>query len=282
MSNIKRIIAKLDIKGPNLVKGINMEGLRVMGNPEYFSESYYKDSADEIIYHDCVASLYERQYLSNIIKNTAEKLFIPLCVGGGIKKINDIENILKFGADKVFLNSAVLKEKKILEESVKKFGSSTIAVGIEANLINNKFYCFYDYGREPTNKLVVDWCKEIQDLGAGEIVLTSIKNEGTGKSFDLSLIDEAYNKINVPLIINGGAGTMKHILEVLKIDKVSGVSLSSILHYSKIKDKDFKYEANKEGNTIFLNNSKANSNFEKINIKKIKKFLSKNKILVRQ
>jgi len=281
MSNIKRIIAKLDIKGPNLVKGINMEGLRVLGNPDFFANTYYSDGADEIIYHDCVASLYDRNYISEIIKNTSKKLFVPLCVGGGIKNLKDIEGILKSGADKIFLNSAILKSPKFLKDCVKRFGSSTISVGIEANLIENKYYCFYDYGREPTKKLVREWMIQVQEYGAGEIILTSILNEGTGMGYDLNLFNEINDIIQNPLIISGGAGNMFHILEALKNKKISGVCLSSILHYSKITDKNFKFEENNEGNLNFLKNEISNNDHKYIDIKMIKEFLIENKIKVR-
>jgi len=150
---MKRIIAKLDVKGPNLVKGINLEGLRVLGDPGIFAKKYYESSADEIIYHDCVASLYERKSFLNIIKNTASDIFIPISVGGGIKSLRDIENVLRAGADKVFINSAAIKSPKFLTEASKKFGSANICLSIEAvKNYNNEFICLSNYGRELTNK----------------------------------------------------------------------------------------------------------------------------------
>ncbi|MAI75709.1 MAG: imidazole glycerol phosphate synthase cyclase subunit, partial [Rickettsiales bacterium] len=179
---LKRIISRLDIKGPNLVKGINLEGLRVLGNPDFFSKHYYEDGADEVIYHDCVASLYEKKYLLEFINKTSSNVFIPLSVGGGIKTLKDIELILKNGADKVFINSAAIKKPRFLDVAVKNFGSSTISISIEANKKNNgEYYCFYDYGRETSVKKVKNWTEEVQSRGVGEIILTSIARDGTGE-----------------------------------------------------------------------------------------------------
>ena len=141
---LKRIISRLDIKGPNLVKGINLEGLRVLGNPDFFFKKYYETGADEIIYHDCVASLYEKKYILDLINKSSSNIFIPISVGGGIQTLKDIELNLKNGADKVFINSAAIKNHKFLDSAVKNFGSSTISVSIEANKKSNgKYYCFY-------------------------------------------------------------------------------------------------------------------------------------------
>ncbi len=276
---LKRIISRLDIKGPNLVKGINLEGLRVLGNPDFFFKNYYNSGADEIIYQDCVASLYEKKYILDLINKSSSNIFIPISVGGGIKTLKDIELNLKNGADKVFINSAAIKNPKFLKEAVKNFGSSTISISIEANKKSNgKYYCFHDYGRETSNWLVKDWFDEVQSKGVGEIILTSISKDGTGEGFDMELLNIVYDKIKLPFILHGGAGSCKHINDVLKLEKVSGVAISSILHYSLIRSNKFKFDNKKEGNTNFLlsKNRYFSDKFENTSIKNIKNKLKKN------
>ena len=226
---MKRIVAKLDIKGPNLVKGINLEGLRVLGEPSYFANKYYKNDIDEIIYHDCVASLYERKSFLDLINHTSSNVFIPVSVGGGIRSLKDIEKVLKAGADKVFINSAAIKKPKFIKEAIKKFGSSNICLSIEAiKNHNNEFICLSNYGRRFLKKLI-DWFSEAQQLGVGEIILTSISSEGMGNGFDYEMLELIYDEINVPFIFHGGAGNEKHIYDALKYSKVSGVAISVII-----------------------------------------------------
>lgn len=281
--NIKRIIPKIDIKGPNLVKGINYEGLRVLGNPEYFAKYYYKDGADEIIYQDCVASLYNKKYILNFIREFSSDIYIPNCVGGGIKTLKDIEIILKNGADKVFINSGAINKPEFIDECVKNFGSSTIAISVEANKVNDNYYAFYDYGREISKRKIYEWMIEIQDRGAGEIILTSISSEGLGEGFDNILIDHVEKIIRVPLIINGGANSKIAIKNVLKKKFVSGVAISSMLHYFLIQTKDFIFKKKGEGNSEYLNSPLISDkhNFETTSIKNLKFYLKKNSINVR-
>lgn len=279
---MKRIIAKLDVKGPNLVKGINLEGLRVLGEPGNFAKHYYKNMIDEIIYHDCVASLYERKSFLQLITNTSSNVFIPLAVGGGIKTIRDIESILNAGADKVFINSAAIKKPNFIKEATKKFGSSNICLSIETiKNQNDEYVCMSNYGREITKKKLLDWFSEAQQLGVGEIILTSISSEGTGHGFDLELLELIYDKINVPFIMHGGAGNMEHIYNVLKYSKVSGVAISSLFHYSLVREKKFKYNDAGEGNTRFLKALTNDIKFKNTDVLSIKKYLKKKKIEVR-
>lgn len=279
---MKRIIAKLDVKGPNLVKGINLEGLRVLGDPGIFAKKYYESSADEIIYHDCVASLYERKSFLNIIKNTASDIFIPISVGGGIKSLRDIENVLRAGADKVFINSAAIKSPKFLTEASKKFGSANICLSIEAvKNYNNEFICLSNYGREITNKKLPEWFEEAQERGVGEVIITSVSCDGIGNGFDKEILELVYDKINVPFIIHGGAGSEQQIYEVLKFEKVSGVAISSLIHYSLIRKKNFEFKLKSEGNTEFLKSFKDKINYKKSDILSIKKFLKKKGIDIR-
>jgi imidazole glycerol-phosphate synthase subunit HisF len=177
---MKRIIPRLDIKGPNLVKGIHLEGLRALGKPSCFAKKYYEDGADELLLMDVVASLYERNSLHNIISETAKNVSIPITVGGGLRTLNDIKEVLRAGADKVSINTAAIKNPDLIRNASLKFGSSTIVIAIEAiKNENGNYYCFTDNGREYSGIEVLSWVKKIQKLGAGEIIITSVDNEGT-------------------------------------------------------------------------------------------------------
>lgn len=273
----KRIIAKLEIKNDNLVKGINLEGLRVLGKPEYFAENYYKFGVDELIYQDVVASLYGKNALYDTIYKTSKKIFIPLTVGGGIRKLEEIHKILKAGADKVSINSQAIKKPKIIYDAVKVFGKSTIVANIEVLKKNNNYFCYYNNGRTPTDLKAEDWIMKLQKLGIGEIILTFIDYDGTGKGFDLMFIKKIKKLFNSPLVVSGGAGNIQNIKSLFKNTNTSGVALSSFLHYNliqgkKLNEKDFL----NEGNIDFISkNSLLSKKFENISVQNIFKKLNR-------
>ena len=269
-----RIIPKLDIKNHNLVKGINLEGLRVLGNPRKFAETYYKEGVDEIIYHDVVASLYQRNNLTSLIKNTSENIFLPMLAGGGIKDVNEVEAILKSGADRVFLNTAAIDNPNIIDDIVKKFGSSTLVVSLEVIKSDNKFICRKDFGREETTKELVSWITEVEIRGAGEIIVTSIDKDGTGLGFDLALAEKISKNVKVPYILNGGISSIKQIEDLLNCSNPSGIAIGSALHYSYI-DQSFKKKDSLDGNIDFLRKNKNYINFGKLKISNIKNYLKK-------
>ncbi len=275
-----RIIPRLDIKGPNLVKGIHLEGLRVLGKPEDFAKYYYENGADELFYQDVVASLYERNSLGEIITATAKKSFIPLTVGGGIRTIEDIKNVLRLGADKVCINTAAIKNPEFIEHAAKKFGSSTIVVSIEAiKQPDGSYFAFVDNGREETGKEVVAWAQKIEALGAGEIIITSVDNEGTGKGYDVALSQSISTAINIPVIAHGGAGKLEHVSQVFTTAKVESVAIASMLHYDFVAVQQSNMHNKTEGNTAYL--SSGRSTFGKIepnSIAAIKAHLKENKI----
>lgn len=279
MKNI-RIIPRLDIKGPNLVKGIHLEGLRVLGKPENFAKLYYRQGADELIFQDTVASLYQRNNLNEIISRTAENIFIPLTVGGGIRNLNDINNVLRSGADKISINTAAINNPDFINESCRVFGSSTIIVAIEAIKQDDKSYLAYtDNGREYTGIEVVSWAKEAENRGAGEILLTSIDNEGTGQGYDLKLIKDVSNAINIPLIAHGGASKPNHIVDVINFSGADAVAISSMLHYSENNYNDNSFEIFEgEGNVEFLKKNKSFKMFGDENIMSIRTELKNKKI----
>lgn len=271
----KRIIARLDIKGPNVVKGIHLEGLRVMGKPAEFANYYYESGADEILFMDVVASLFERNSLHNIISETARNTFIPITVGGGLRTIDDIRAVLRAGADKVCLNTAAIKNPDVIKRASSIFGSSTIVVAIEAiKETNGKFLAYTDNGREHTGVEVTDWAQELERLGAGEIIITSVDREGTGEGFDNNLINSITSEVSIPVVAHGGPGKKEHIIDVFKNTDVDGVSLASVLHYEFIQNKKQEVETNGEGNTEFLRQKRSFHNFQPSTIKEIKKALS--------
>lgn len=236
MSKNIRIIPRLDIKGPNLVKGLHLEGLRVLGKPEDFARYYYENGADELIYIDVVASLYNRNSLHEIITRTAQQIFIPLTVGGGLRTLDDIRDVLRAGADKVSLNTVALKNPKIISEASQKFGSSTIVVAIEAiKQPDGSYFAYTDNGREYTGVEVLGWARKVEQLGAGEIMLTSVDREGAGRGFDIELTKMVADAVSIPVIAHGGAGKVEHVCEVLLKTEVNAVAISSILHYDFIK-----------------------------------------------
>ena len=269
-----RIIPKLDIKGPNLVKGVHLEGLRVLGKPWDFAKFYYEQGADELIYMDAVASLYNRNNLLHIVEKTSKEIFIPITVGGGIRTISDIRDALNAGADKVAINTAALKEPSLIQLAAQRFGSSTIVVGIEAQKINDKYEAYTENGREPTGVDVLTWAKQVVELGAGEIFLTSINQEGTGDGYDTDLIKSIADSVPVPVVACGGAGKREHILRAIVEGHADAVCMASMLHYYYIKncfiDGDIYAE---EGNISFLQ-SKKTWMHESTSISFIKSFLS--------
>jgi cyclase len=278
MQNI-RIIARLDIKGPNLVKGIHLEGLRVLGKPENFAKYYYESGADELMYMDVVASLYERNSLRDIITKTAKETFIPLTVGGGLRTIEDIREVLRAGADKVALNTAVIKDPELIRRASRIYGSSTIVVTIEAiKQADGSYLAYTDNAREYTGVEVFSWAKKVEDLGAGEIVLTSVDREGTGQGFDIDLIKRVAESVSIPVIAHGGAGKVEHIKEAIEDGKANAVAIASILHYDYIKNNKASDDYTDEGNTEFLKSGKCCGGISPAGLASIKKYLHKNNI----
>ena len=236
-----RIIARLDIKGENLIKGINLEGLRKVGNPLELITKYYHDGIDEIIISDSVASLYGRNNLFELIKEITKEIFIPITLGGGIRDLFDIEKALNSGADKVSINSKALEEPKFIRQASDKFGSSTIVASVEAKKISEFSWEPYKFcGREKTNRNLKDWIKIIQDNGCGEIFLTSIDHEGTKKGFDLDMMDNLYKIIDKPIILSGGCGSLDHIKKFNNKYSNEAFAIASVLHYKLLEIKNIK------------------------------------------
>ncbi len=236
-----RIIARLDIKNEFVIKGINFEGLRKIGNPNTIAKKFYNDGIDEIIYNDCVASLYQRNNLEKIVNDTAKDIFVPLTVSGGIRTEEDADTLMKNGADKLAINSALFKNKKIAEKLIQKYGSQSIMLSIQAKKIANKSWeAYVNFGRDKTNIDVIDWVKDMSKLNFGELLLTSIDADGVSNGFDVELYESVCRYINFPIIAGGGFGKLSHINELLKYSKVDAISISKALHYEKIKISEIK------------------------------------------
>ncbi len=276
----KRIIARLDCKNNFLVKGISLEGLRIIGNPKIFANEYYSQGVDEIHYQDVVASLYNRNSLDEIIETTTKNIFVIISVGGGVRSEADIDKVLRLGADKVSINSAALKDKNLLRKVVDKYGSSTISINIETNKINGKYEVLTESGREKSGVGLFNWIEEVQKIGVGEIIVTSIFNEGKRKGLNVELYKKLRKEVSVPLLAHGGAGSYDHILELFKESDVDGVLLASMLHYDLIKKIDKDKNLEEDGANVFIKNFISNEN-QSFNIKDLKKFLLKNNIDVR-
>lgn len=273
MKNI-RIIPRLDIKGPNLVKGIHLEGLRVLGRPEDFAKYYYENGADELIFQDLVASLYERNSLHEIISRTAKNIFIPLTVGGGLRTIEDIKNVLRAGADKVAINTAAVKNPEFIKEASLKFGSSTIVVAIEAiKQSNGNYFAFIDNGREETGLEVVNWAKQAEELGAGEIVITSVDKEGTGEGYDIALIRKITEAVSIPVIAHGGASNAENAKRAITTGKADALAIASMFHYHMAEKLNSNSTSKVEGNLSFLKSGKTFSMINTSDIKEIKLYL---------
>ena len=229
-----RVIPRLDIKFPNLIKGIHLEGLRVVGDPSIFAQEYYEQGADELFYVDTVASLYDRNTIGSLIQNAARNIFIPLTVGGGIRTLDDAQAVLRLGADKVALNSAAIKNPPIISELAQNFGNQCVVLNIEAKKTSsNNWEVYYYNGRERSGIDIMQWVENIQKRGAGEIIITSIDNEGTQKGFDLPLIKKVCENSNVPVIASGGMGNLSHIKDLLLETTVDGIAIAHNFHYKK-------------------------------------------------
>lgn len=226
-----RIIPRLDIKGPNVVKGVHMEGLRVMGSPVELAKKYFAQGADELIYMDIVASLYGRSLDYALVQAVANELFIPMTVGGGIQSLHDINAALRAGADKVAINTFAVKHPSFLSEAVRQFGAQCIVLSIEAKKTATGWEVYTEGGREHSGKDVTTWAKEGLACGIGEILLTSVDHEGTKKGYDKELLAAITAFAEVPVVINGGAKNADSMITAIREDKADGVAAATILHY---------------------------------------------------
>ena len=238
-----RLIARLDVKAPFLIKGINLEGVRKIGLPNDFAVRYYKEGIDEILYMDAVASLYDRNSLADVVQKTADDVFVPMAVGGGLRTLDDIHRMMRAGADKVAINTAAVKRPDFLTEIAEAYGSQATVLSVEAKRHPNeaRWEAYVDNGREKTGLDVIDWVTRAEKLGAGEILLTSVDQEGMQSGYDVELVHAVSLAVNIPIIASGGMGKPEHLSTVIKDGGASAVAVAHVLHYgdysiSELKD----------------------------------------------
>lgn len=239
-----RLIARLDIKGPNLIKGVHLEGLRVIGSPNDHALRYYEQGADELVYVDIVASLYGRNNLADILEKAARDVFVPMTVGGGIRSVDDATRLLRAGADKVAVNTAAVQNSVLISDIAKRFGSQCMVLSIEAKQIGvDRWEAYTDNGRGRTGLDVIEWVKRGVALGAGEILLTSVDREGTKKGFDTRLVRAVTDVVSVPVIASGGMGEPAHVADAVRQGGADAVAMADILHYRRATIEDIRAAA---------------------------------------
>ena len=244
-----RLIARLDVKDENLVKGIQLEGLRKLGNPNDFAKRYYEQGIDELLYIDIVASLYNRNNLSDIVRKTVDDVFIPVCVGGGLRSVEEVRAILAAGADKVAINTAAIKRPALITEVAEAFGSQCMVLSIQAKRSRTwpgRWEAYYDNGRAHSGYDVVEWAKRGAALGAGEILLTSVDCEGLQAGMDLELIRAVTAAVNIPVICGGGVGCGDDIADAARAG-ADAVACAAVLHYNKETVAELKDDLRAEG-----------------------------------
>ena len=243
----KRIIPCLDIKNGRTVKGVNFLGLRDAGDPIELSHRYIESGADELVYLDITATVNQENIFYDLIKKIAQTVDIPFTVGGGIKTLQDVSKIISSGADKISLNSRALEDPNLISEIAKRFGSQCLVLAVDTKEVQGSWIVYKNGGRIPTRYNAKEWIKIAQDQGAGEILLTSMNNDGTREGFALEIIQEISETINIPLIASGGAGTIGHFIDLFKNTKATGALAASIFHYQDISIKELKRKLLKKG-----------------------------------
>ena len=248
----KRIIPCLDVKNGRVVKGIKFLNLRDAGDPAQIAEIYDREGADEIVFLDITASHEGRDIFIDVVKHTAEKVFMPLTVGGGIAKLETIEALLKAGADKVSINTMAVHEPNFIKEAAGRFGTQCIVVAIDAKRMGDKWEVFTHGGRKPTALDAVEWAKKVADLGAGEILLTSMDCDGTKNGYDIELTRAISEAVTIPIIASGGAGDLEHLREALVDGKADAALAASIFHFKEYSIRETKEFLNKKGVCVRL------------------------------
>lgn len=248
----KRIIPCLDVKDGRVVKGTNFINLRDAGSAVELSERYYSEGADELVFLDITATEEKRKTLVALVTDVAKVLRIPFTVGGGISELSDIEALLKAGADKVSLNSSIVKNPNIISEAAKRFGSQAVVAAVDVKTVAEKYKVFVKGGKEPTDHEGLEWCKEVCERGAGEILLTSMDRDGTRKGYDNELLKKVTSLVSIPVIASGGAGKMEHFLSAFVEADVDACLAAGLFHYNELKINDLKIFLNQNGVNVRL------------------------------
>ena len=235
-----RLIARIDVKKENVIKGMHLEGLRKLGDPNEFARRYYKAGIGEILFMDAVANLYDRNNLFEIIKTACNDVFVPITLGGGVRSIHDIEMALKAGADKVAINTAAVRDPDFIEDAAKIFGSHCIIGSVEAKSHGGSWEVYTESGREKSGLNVVDWCKRLEKLRVGEILIASVGMEGTRKGFDVKLVEEVQQATHYPVMVSGCLGNLAHLDKIVERPAPSTIANASVLNYSLLKCSELK------------------------------------------
>lgn len=228
-----RLIARLDIKNGTVIKGIHLEGQRKVGDPIELAKSYYEQGIDEILFMDSVASLYDRGNLFHMVEESCRSVFVPITMGGGIRSLKDVELALASGADKVAVNTGLVRDPLLAEKIASVYGSQCLVGSIEAKTTHKGWEAYISNGREPTGKNVIDWARELEQRGVGELLVTSVDQEGTQRGFDIALYQQLTEAVRVPVIACGGAGKLEHLSRLDSAVNLQGIAVASLLHYSK-------------------------------------------------
>jgi cyclase len=227
-----RLIARLDVKAPNLVKGIHLEGLRVMGDPRAYVRRYSAEGIDEILYVDIVASLYGRNNILDVVRRAAEDVFIPLTVAGGLRSVEDVRDALRSGADKVAINTAAVAEPELIRRVAEAFGRQCLVIEVQTKRVGpSQWEAYTDNGRERSGLDALEWAQRAVELGAGELLVTSVDREGTRKGFEIEFLHRVTAAVSVPVIACGGAGSAADIQRAIVDGGADAVAVASILHY---------------------------------------------------
>ncbi len=236
----KRIIPCLDIKNGRTVKGINFLDLKDAGDPVTLAKRYAEEGADELVFLDITATIENRATLIELVKRIASKINIPFTVGGGINSVKDVSNLIKAGADKISVNSAAIKNPEMITKIANEFGSQCVVVAIDTKYENENWQVYIQGGRTKTSWKTLEWAKTVEKLGAGEILLTSMNNDGTKNGFAIDITNQISNTLNIPVIASGGAGKKEHFKDVFEKTKATGALAASIFHYNEIKINELK------------------------------------------
>lgn len=248
-----RVVARLDVKNENVIKGIQLEGLRKVGDPNEMALRYYHGGVDEILFIDAVAAYYDRNSLENIIEACTQGVFVPITVGGGIRTIEDFQAALAAGADKVAINTQAIREPNFIAKASQMFGAQSVVISIQARQVaNDKWEAYSENGREPSGLDVVDWVKQAESLGAGEVLLTSIDRDGTQRGFDTGLVAAVCTATSIPVIASGGAGDVRHVVSLREETGVDAIALGSLLHYGKSSVNDLKIRLSEQDYPVRL------------------------------